>query len=75
MGQKVIYKKESTDIGHVLKIHSSTNDLNSIVIKKDYTNFEENQIYLIAKLLTYFLLNIQGIFKNIRTKMEKINGK
>lgn len=45
IGQEVIYKKSSTDIGHILKIHGSV----------DYTDFYERQIYLIAKLFTYFV--------------------
>lgn len=89
VGQKVIHKKESTDIGHLLKIHGSANDLNSIVIEeKDYTNFEENQIYLIAKLLTYFVehpiiflgyslndKNIKSILKNVKKIQGLENGK
>lgn len=56
VGQHVIQKKKSTDIGHILKIHGSVEDCNSIIIEQqDYDNFSEKQIYLIAKLFTYFL--------------------
>lgn len=56
VGQEVIYKRQSTDIGHILKIHGSIEDYDSIIIEeKDYYNFEKKQIYLNAKLLTYFM--------------------
>ncbi|WP_254434319.1 SIR2 family protein [Halobacillus sp. Marseille-Q1614] len=56
VGQKVIREKKATDIGHILKIHGSVEDLSGIVIEKqDYKNFFEKQIYLIAKLFTYFM--------------------
>lgn len=56
VGQHVIKKKKSTDIGHILKIHGSVEDCDSIIIEQqDYDNFSERQIYLIAKLFTYFL--------------------
>lgn len=56
VGQQVINLKKSTDIGHILKIHGSVEDFDSIVIEqKDYDNFFKKQIYLIAKLFTYFM--------------------
>jgi hypothetical protein len=56
VGQQVIRQKKSTDIGHILKIHGSVEDCNSIVIEQqDYDNFFKKQIYLIAKLFTYFM--------------------
>ncbi|NHN34699.1 SIR2 family protein [Paenibacillus agricola] len=56
VGQQIIYQKKSTDIGHILKIHGTVEEPNSIVIEKqDYDNFFNDQIYLIAKLLTYFI--------------------
>ncbi|TKJ05506.1 SIR2 family protein, partial [Bacillus cereus] len=56
VGQQVIRQKKSTDIGHILKIHGSVEDCDSIVIEKeDYKNFSKKQIYLIAKLFTYFM--------------------
>ncbi|WP_289142738.1 SIR2 family protein [uncultured Brevibacillus sp.] len=56
VGQQVIHQKKSTDIGHILKIHGSVEDCNSIVIEQqDYDNFFKKQIYLIAKLFTYFM--------------------
>lgn len=56
VGQQVIYEKKSTNIGHILKIHGSVEHSNSIVIEKqDYDNFFNKQIYLIAKLFTYFM--------------------
>lgn len=56
VGQQIIYQKKSTDIGHILKIHGSVEDCQSIVIEqKDYDNFFEKDIYLTAKLFTYFM--------------------
>lgn len=56
VGQQVIHEKKSTNIGHILKIHGSVDDCNDIVIEKqDYDNFFNKQIYLIAKLFTYFM--------------------
>ena len=56
VGQQVIQQKKSTDIGYILKIHGSVEDCESIVIEQhDYDNFFEKQIYLIAKLFTYFM--------------------
>ncbi|WP_413286808.1 SIR2 family protein [Bacillus mojavensis] len=56
VGQQVIQQKKSTNIGHILKIHGSVDDCNSIIIEQqDYENFRDNHIYLIAKLFTYFM--------------------
>lgn len=56
IGQQVIKKKEATNIGHILKIHGSTNKPEEIVIASDdYDVFHEKQKYLTAKLLTYFM--------------------
>lgn len=56
VGQQVIRLRKSTDIGHILKIHGSVEDCNTIVIEQqDYDNFFKKQIYLIAKLFTYFM--------------------
>lgn len=56
VGQQVIKKKDSTSIGHILKIHGSTEEINEIIIsKKDYDFFNQKQKYLTAKLLTYFM--------------------
>lgn len=56
IGQQVIHQKKSTNIGHILKIHGSVNHCESIVIEQqDYENFFKKQIYLIAKLFTYFM--------------------
>lgn len=56
VGQQVIRTTKSTNIGHILKIHGSVDDCKDIVIEKqDYKNFFDKQIYLIAKLFTYFM--------------------
>lgn len=80
VGQHVILQKKSTDIGHILKIHGSVDESNSIVIEQqDYDNFFNKQIYLIAKLFTYFMehpiifvgyslsnVNIKSILYNVK---------
>ena len=82
VGQQVIRKKDSTSIGHILKIHGSTDELNEIIIsKKDYDFFSTKQKYLTAKLLTYFMehpifftgysINDQNI-KNILSDISEI---
>ncbi len=56
VGQQVIKQKNSTSLGHILKIHGSINEISGIVISQDdYANFERKQKYLSAKLLTYFM--------------------
>ncbi|GMB10135.1 SIR2 family protein [Thermolongibacillus altinsuensis] len=56
IGQQVIKRRETTNIGHILKIHGCMTKPEEIVIsKEDYDGFEERQKYLIAKLLTYFM--------------------
>lgn len=56
VGQKVISEKKSTNLGHILKIHGSVEDPDSIVIEeKDYIEFERKQVYLHSKLLIYFM--------------------
>lgn len=56
IGQQVIRRKEATNIGHILKIHGSTEKPEEMIISsEDYTFFKENQKYLTAKLLTYFM--------------------
>ncbi|HAO6068094.1 TPA: hypothetical protein IQB01_002921, partial [Listeria monocytogenes] len=82
VGQQVIRKKDSTSIGHILKIHGSTDELDEIIIsKKDYDFFSTKQKYLTAKLLTYFMehpiffigysINDQNI-KNILSDISEI---
>lgn len=80
IGQEIIYRKKSTNIGHILKIHGSIEEIESIVIEEnDYINFYERQIYLVAKLFTYFMehpiiflgyslndKNIQSILSNVK---------
>jgi SIR2-like domain len=56
IGQQVIKRRETTNIGHILKIHGCMTKPEEIIIsKEDYDGFEERQKYLIAKLLTYFM--------------------
>ncbi|MCA9766935.1 MAG: SIR2 family protein [Carnobacterium sp.] len=56
VGQEIIYQKTTTNIARILKIHGSVDACDSIVIEqKDYDNFSNNQIYLTAKLFTYFV--------------------
>ncbi|MFD1885491.1 SIR2 family NAD-dependent protein deacylase [Paenibacillus wenxiniae] len=56
IGQQVIRARESTNYGHLLKIHGCVSQPSEIVISnEDYSIFMEKQKYLIAKLLTYFM--------------------
>ena len=56
IGQQVIKRKEATNIGHILKIHGSSDKPSEIVISsEDYEEFHQKQKYLIAKLITYFI--------------------
>ncbi|SDJ00676.1 SIR2 family protein [Alteribacillus bidgolensis] len=56
VGQQVILNSESTNIGHLLKIHGCTTKPEEIIISsQDYKKFSEEQKYLSAKLLTYFM--------------------
>ncbi|EHT2878597.1 SIR2 family protein [Enterococcus faecalis] len=56
VGQQVIKQKNSTSIGHILKIHGSTDEIEEIIISQDdYDFFNQKQKYLSAKLLTYFM--------------------
>lgn len=55
-GQQIFNEKKSTNIGRILKIHGSVDEIEGIVIeKKDYELFFKKQIYLIAKIFTYFM--------------------
>lgn len=80
VGQQVIRKKDSTSIGHILKIHGSTDEINEIIIsKKDYDFFNQKQKYLTAKLLTYFMEHPVFFFgysitdKNIKSILADIS--
>ncbi|MFX3637299.1 MAG: SIR2 family protein [Candidatus Pristimantibacillus sp.] len=56
IGQQVIKRKESTNIGHILKIHGCMTKPEEVVISaEDYAIFNEKKKYLTAKLLTYFV--------------------
>lgn len=56
VGQNSVYDRKSTNSFKILKIHGSVDDYEKIVIDKDdYKKFSETQLYLTAKLLTYFI--------------------
>lgn len=56
IGHQVIRARESTNYGHLLKIHGCVTKPTEIVVSsEDYNTFMEKQKYLIAKLLTYFM--------------------
>lgn len=79
VGQEELLFNNISGIGEIYKIHGSITKPESIVLTSlDYTEFEENAAYLIAKLLTIFLeypvvfmgyslsdRNIRNIFKTI----------
>lgn len=84
VGQEIIKEKSATDIGHILKVHGSIDDISSLIIaKKDYDEFNSKQIYLISKLFTYFVehpiifigysINDDNI-KSILSNVKKIYG-
>lgn len=79
VGQEELLFNNISGIGEIYKIHGSITKPDSIVLTSlDYTEFDENAAYLIAKLLTIFLeypvvfmgyslsdRNIRNIFKTI----------
>jgi len=83
IGQKDLLNKKMHRIGNIFKIHGSSVDSDSLVItKEDYDLFRENQKFLTAKLLTFFIEyptifigygindnNIISIFKDIKACM------
>ena len=89
VGQEELLFNNISGIGEIYKIHGSIVKPDSIVLtSSDYTEFEENASYLIAKLLTIFLeypvifmgyslsdRNIRNIFETISKCLtqEKLN--
>lgn len=83
IGQKDLLNKRMNRIGNIFKIHGSSTDPKSLMItKEDYDLFRENQKFLTAKLLTFFIEyptifvgygindnNIISIFKDIKACM------
>ena len=79
IGQNELIFSDILEIGEIYKIHGSCNNPDSIIItEEDYTEFDNKNAYLIAKLLTIFLeypiifigysiedKNIQSILKSI----------
>jgi len=56
IGQRIISETTKGKNGKILKIHGCVTKPNSIVItEEDYENFIDNQKYLSAKLLAYFV--------------------
>lgn len=80
IGQEIIYQKKSTNIGHILKIHGSIEEIESIVIEEnDYINFlwktdlfSSETVHLLYGTPYYFLgyslndKNIQSILSNVK---------
>lgn len=89
VGQEELLFNNISGIGEIYKIHGSITKPDSIVLTSlDYTEFEENASYLIAKILTIFLeypvifmgyslsdRNIRNIFETISKCLtqEKLN--
>lgn len=79
IGQEELIFSELYSIGEIYKIHGCSSKPNSLVItEEDYSNYEERNAYLAAKLLTIFIenpiifigyslddKNIQSILKSI----------
>ncbi|MHC6180936.1 SIR2 family protein [Clostridium sp. JNZ X4-2] len=56
IGQEELIFSNIQGVGEIYKIHGCCTEPDSIVInEKDYLNFEENNAYLAAKILTIFL--------------------
>lgn len=85
IGQEELIFSNIQGVGEIYKIHGCSSDPDSIVInEKDYIEFEENNAYLAAKILTIFLehpivflgyslgdKNIKGILKAIIKCLSK----
>lgn len=55
VGQKIV-RQNHLSIGEIFKIHGCISEPNSLVFNEDdYKKFDEEQMYLSAKLLTYFI--------------------
>lgn len=81
IGQRIISETTKGKNGKILKIHGCVTKPNSIIIsEEDYENFIDNQKYLSAKLLAYFVeypIVIMGYSlsdRNILGILETISG-
>ncbi len=81
IGQEELLFSSISGIGEIYKIHGSVTKPDSLILtSEDYSEFEEKESYLIAKLLTIFL-EYPVIFigyslndRNIRNIFETISG-
>lgn len=56
VGQKALLSRKSSNSFKILKIHGSVDSYEEIVIdENDYSDFTNKQVFLVAKLLTYFV--------------------
>lgn len=79
IGQKII-SANFLSIGEIFKIHGCVSEPESIVInKEDYERFDDNQKYLSAKLLTYFVehpllfIGYSAVDPNIRSILYDVS--
>jgi hypothetical protein len=79
IGQEEMLFNKSYEVGEIYKIHGCCSDFKSIVITdEDYIHFEETNLYLTSKLLSFFIeypIIFMGYAfndKNIHTILENI---
>lgn len=87
IGQEEMLFNKSYEVGEIYKIHGCCSDFKSIVItEEDYKHFEETNLYLTSKLLSFFIeypivfigysfndKNIHKILENILLSIGKKN--
>ena len=87
IGQEEMLFNKSYEVGEIYKIHGCCSDFKSIVITdEDYKHFEETNLYLTSKLLSFFIeypivfigysfndKNIHKILENILLSIGKKN--
>lgn len=87
VGQEEMLFNKSYEVGEIYKIHGCCSDFKSIVItEEDYKHFEETNLYLTSKLLSFFIeypivfigysfndKNIHKILENILLSIGKKN--
>ncbi|MCV3330482.1 SIR2 family protein [Pediococcus pentosaceus] len=57
-GKETLIPRNNNESFNILKIHGSVDNYSDIVIdKEDYNNFDKTQLYLVSKLITYFIEN------------------
>jgi hypothetical protein len=87
IGQQ-IYRRSFLNVGEIFKIHGCVSSPLSLILNRDdYQNFEQDQKYLSAKLLTYFIEhpvlvvgyraedpNIRNILYDVHRMLFRVNS-